>query len=93
VSRSAFGACICEPCVTPAYGVPGRDHCAACCYGSLIEAYNHDCPRPDHREMAVRQFGPVAIGDPHEASGWTENPWSERPETDVGELVERELTE
>lgn len=25
-------------CTTPAYGVPGLAHCAACCYGTLIAA-------------------------------------------------------
>lgn len=25
-------------CTTPAYGAPGYDHCAACCYGTLIAA-------------------------------------------------------
>lgn len=48
--------CTCTPCESPAYGAPGYAHCAACCYGSLIEAYDHDCPVPKHREMAQRQF-------------------------------------
>lgn len=49
--------CTCVPCTSPGYGVPGHDHCAACCYGTLIEAYDYDCPIEAHREMAVRQFG------------------------------------
>lgn len=48
--------CICKPCNSPAYGVPGYAHCAACCYGTLIEEYDHDCPIVEHREMAQRQF-------------------------------------
>lgn len=52
--------CACFPCTTPAYGFPGKDHCAACCYGSLISEYNHDCPIPEHQEMAIRQFGEAA---------------------------------
>ena len=47
--------CTCLPCLTPAYGVPGWDHCAACCYGTLIEEYDHNCPVTEHREMAERQ--------------------------------------
>lgn len=23
-------------CLQPAYGIPGRDHCAACCYGTGV---------------------------------------------------------
>lgn len=48
--------CICYPCESPAYGAPGFAHCAACCSGSLIESYHHDCPVEEHREMAHRQF-------------------------------------
>ena len=52
-------ACTCVPCESPAYGVPGRSHCAACCRGSLIQEYDHACPIAEHREMAIRQFGPL----------------------------------
>lgn len=48
--------CTCVPCTTPAYGVPGRAHCAACCYGTLVEEYSFECPIPEHRELAARQF-------------------------------------
>ena len=48
--------CLCEPCETPAYGVPWLAHCAACCYGTLIETYNHDCSVAEHRELAHRQY-------------------------------------
>ena len=51
-------ACTCDPCETPANGAPGIAHCMACCAGTLIEAYDHECPVDDHREMAVAQFGP-----------------------------------
>lgn len=51
-------ACICWPCESPAYGAVGFDHCAACCYGSMIAEYNHDCPVSDHAEWAERQHGP-----------------------------------
>lgn len=54
--------CTCIPCTTPANGAPGFPHCAACCYGTLIAEYSFDCPFPDHREWAARQFpgGPVS---------------------------------
>ncbi len=51
-------ACSCVPCKSPANGAPGIAHCMACCAGSLIEEYDHECPVEDHREMAVAQFGP-----------------------------------
>ena len=55
--------CTCGPCLTPAQGAPGLDHCAACCYGTLITDYDHDCPIPEHRDMAIRQWGSVpALG-------------------------------
>lgn len=47
--------CTCAPCESPARGAPGIDHCAACCYGSLIEDYDHNCPEPEHRRMAELQ--------------------------------------
>ena len=50
-------SCICDPCESPANGAPGIAHCMACCAGSMIESYNHDCPIPEHREMAVAQWG------------------------------------
>ena len=49
--------CTCTPCTTPARGAPGIEHCAACCSGSLIESYDHDCPVIEHQEMAIAQFG------------------------------------
>ena len=49
--------CTCVRCTTPAYGVPGFDHCAACCYGSLIAEYDLDCPSGEHRELATYQWG------------------------------------
>jgi hypothetical protein len=49
--------CTCKPCESPAYGAPGIAHCAACCYGSLIEEYDHDCPIPEHQYWAERQWG------------------------------------
>lgn len=52
--------CSCVLCERPQYGVPGIAHCAACCAGSLIEEYNHNCPIAEHRAMAIRQFVPVA---------------------------------
>ncbi len=52
--------CSCDPCESPARGAPGIAHCAACCSGSLIEAYDHECVVPDHREMAAAQFGTPA---------------------------------
>lgn len=55
--------CICTPCTNPARGAPGYDHCAACCYGSLIESYDHDCLVPEHREMAIRQWGKKPLGE------------------------------
>lgn len=51
--------CTCAPCERPAYGFPGIAHCAACCAGTGIEEYDHDCPIEAHRQMAVRQFGPA----------------------------------
>lgn len=47
--------CTCVPCESPARGAPGLDHCAACCYGSLIEEYDHNCPVDEHRDLAERQ--------------------------------------
>lgn len=52
--------CTCVPCTSPAGGVPGRSHCAACCYGSLIEEYDFNCPIEEHREWAKRQFPELA---------------------------------
>lgn len=49
--------CTCIPCTSPAYGAPGYPHCAACCYNSLIEEYDHHCPIAEHRKMAIAQFG------------------------------------
>lgn len=49
--------CSCTPCESPSYGAPGIAHCAACCLGSMIEAYDHDCPVTEHRELAVAQWG------------------------------------
>lgn len=48
--------CLCWPCETPAYGVPGFAHCVACCYGSSIAEYNAMCYDAEHREMALKQF-------------------------------------
>ncbi len=58
--------CICVPCTAPAYGAPGIDHCAACCAGTMIAEYDHACPIPGHRELAVAQWGVI------EPSGHTE---------------------
>ena len=55
--REERAACICEPCESPARGHPGIAHCAACCAGSMIESYNHDCPIDGHQELAVAQWG------------------------------------
>ena len=55
--------CTCGPCLIPARGVPGFDHCAACCYGTLIIDYDHDCPIPEHRDMAISQWGDPALAD------------------------------
>lgn len=52
--------CTCVPCTTPACGAPGHAHCAACCYGTLVEEYARDCPIPKHRTMAERQHPVVA---------------------------------
>lgn len=49
--------CTCMPCTQGARGVPGRDHCAACCYGTMIAEYDYNCSVGDHHEMAIRQFG------------------------------------
>lgn len=49
------GECRCVPCNSPAYGHPAHPHCAACCAGTLIESYAHDCPVGDHAEWAQRQ--------------------------------------
>ncbi len=51
-------ACTCTPCESPANGAPGIAHCSACCWGSLIQDYDHGCPVAEHREMAVAQVGP-----------------------------------
>lgn len=55
--------CICVPCTRPGRGswpgAPGWPHCAACCYGSLVEEYDHACPVDDHAQMAVLQHGPL----------------------------------
>ena len=58
--------CICVPCTTPAYGAPGHDHCAACCAGTMIAEYDHACPVPEHRELAVAQWGAI---EPSENTG------------------------
>ena len=50
--------CTCLRCTSPAFGAVGFDHCAACCAGSLIAEYDHDCPIPEHREWALIQFPP-----------------------------------
>lgn len=50
--------CSCVPCESPGKGHPGIAHCAACCSGSLIEAYDHECAVPEHRDLAEAQFGP-----------------------------------
>lgn len=49
--------CTCAPCETPAYGAPGIAHCAACCYGTMIEEYDPDCPIDEHHMLALRQRG------------------------------------
>ena len=49
--------CICDPCESPANGAPGFPHCSACCWGTMIESYDHDCPVLEHQEMAVAQWG------------------------------------
>ena len=49
--------CTCVPCTTPSYGAPGFAHCAACCYGTLIEEYNPNCQFEEHRDMARKQYG------------------------------------
>lgn len=55
--------CTCWPCTDPAYGAPGFSHCAACCYGTGIAEYDHDCPTAEHRDLARRQFGgPATTG-------------------------------
>lgn len=56
-----MSACICVPCTTPAYGAPGYDHCAACCYGSLITEYDHACPVADHGKMAIVQNAALSV--------------------------------
>jgi hypothetical protein len=53
-------SCICEPCTTPAYGHPSFDHCAACCYGTLIATYHPDCPQLEHRLWAAIQHADTA---------------------------------
>jgi len=63
--RDIRRSCTCVPCTTPAYGAPWLDHCAACCYGSLISEYDLECPVPEHQELARRQWG---IPAPLEAS-------------------------
>ncbi len=50
--------CICDLCESPANGAPGIAHCMACCAGTMIESYDHDCPVPEHQELAVAQWGP-----------------------------------
>ncbi len=52
-------SCTCDPCESPANGAPGFPHCVACCAGSLIESYDHGCPVPEHRALAVAQWGPL----------------------------------
>ena len=49
--------CLCTPCESPSYGAPGIAHCAACCAGSMIESYDHDCPVIEHQDLAVAQWG------------------------------------
>ena len=65
--------CTCAPCVHPGYGAPGLTHCAACCYGTLIEEYDLDCPVPAHQELAIRQHVRLQ-SDP------SERPYSVDPE-------------
>lgn len=54
--------CICVPCTNPGRGswpgAPGWPHCAACCYGSMVAEFDHDCPVGDHAETALLQWGP-----------------------------------
>ncbi len=49
--------CTCDPCESPANGAPGIAHCMACCAGSMIESYDHECPIDGHRELAKAQWG------------------------------------
>lgn len=51
--------CTCYPCTTPGMGATayGLTHCAACCYGSMIEEYDPNCPVGDHAEWGRRQMG------------------------------------
>lgn len=51
--------CTCLPCTTPGRGAPGIEHCAACCYGTLITEYDHGCPVAEHQEMAIAQWGAI----------------------------------
>lgn len=55
------GTCTCVPCTSPANGAVGFPHCAACCGGSGIEEYAHDCAELEHRELAELQHGPLAL--------------------------------
>lgn len=61
MSGNEASRCACAPCETPGRGHPGIEHCAACCGGSLIEEYDHECPIAEHRDMANRQFPPATI--------------------------------
>lgn len=55
--------CQCTPCTDPGYGVPGPSHGAACCYGTGIAEYSHDCPNAEHRDLARRQFPVPAVAE------------------------------
>lgn len=68
--------CTCVPCASPAYGAPGIAHCAACCYGSMVEDYDPDCPHPKHQEMAERQHPKRLVVGPLEED-WYEERLSE----------------
>ena len=57
MESQANAVCSCTPCESPSYGAPGIAHCAACCAGSMIEAYDHDCPVLEHQDLAVAQWG------------------------------------
>ena len=48
--------CTCYPCTSPAWGHPSVAHCAACCGGTGILEYDHDCPIKEHKEWAAIQF-------------------------------------
>ena len=48
-------ACTCYPCTAPGWGAPGIAHCAACCSGTGIVEYDHECPVAEHRKWAAIQ--------------------------------------